>query len=97
MTNEDKIQEIVNSQPFADGNDNYQFMIEWGAKQMANWKDSQMKEALEKEINSANAYYDKELNQNMMYRHIGAISILTILLDIPFPTDKLHMNFVTMD
>ena len=57
MTNEEKTKEIVESQPFAFFNDNYQAMIAWGADKMAEWKDQQFKSVLESEIESMKLDY----------------------------------------
>ena len=67
------------------------------AKKMAEHKDKLLMERLDLEIEKANTYYDKKLSPYRLANHIGAITAITEILGIPFPTDRLHMGFATMD
>ncbi len=105
MTNEEKavgiglhVRDLCLSQGVTrDNAETASLLAQQSAMEMAKWKDQRMIEALNKAIESANAYYDKKPNQNMLCRNIGKIEVLSMLLDKPFPYDKLHMNFTTMD
>lgn len=92
MTNEERANKIadyyaISDLPVAKG----------AALEMAEWKDQQLRERLDFEIEKANAYYDKKLNKYELAKHIGAVIALSESLGIEFPTDRLHMRFATMD
>lgn len=92
MTNKEKAEELTHLYM----NSILRQETERKALEMAEWKDSQFQEELDKVIDSANTYYDKKLNQNMLYRNLGKIELLSKLLNIEFPYNRLHMNFTTM-
>lgn len=102
MTNQDnvsKAREIeLNTYAFGEkSNGQFEAPAYRAALEMAEWKDQQLRERLEWEIEKANIYYDKHLNQHELDKHIGAVIALSELLGIKFPTDRLHMRFSTMD
>ncbi len=99
MTNEDKAREIeLNTYAFGEkSKGQFEAPAYRAALEMAEWKDQQLRERLDFEIEKANAYYDKKLNRHELAKHIGAVIALSELLGIKFPTDRLHMRFATMD
>lgn len=102
MTNAEKAIEIANNakrQIYFDArcNDLVGNIAFQSASIMAEWRDSQLQKELDKAVDLANTYYDNKLNQNMLYRNLGKIELLSKLLNIDFPYSSLHMNFVTMD
>lgn len=56
-----------------------------------------MEERIETEIAAVNEYYDKKLSVHMLNRHLGKLELLCELTNTPFPYNKLHMGFATMD
>lgn len=97
MTNEEKAREIVTQVKYLSDFPHHLASEEDGALRMAEWKDKQLRERLDFEIERANAYYDKQLNRHELDKHIGAVIVLSELLGIKFPADRLHMRFATMD
>lgn len=99
MRNEDKAREIeLNTYAFGEkSKGQFEAPAYRAALEMAEWKDKQLRERLDFEIEKANAYYDKKLNQYELAKHIGAVIALSELLGIKFPADRLHMRFATMD
>lgn len=93
MTNEEKAREIASWYMCP----SYCQIAEQSALKMAEWRDSQLQKELDKAVDLANTYYDNKLNQNMLYRNLGKIELLSKLLNIEFPYNRLHMNFTTMD
>ena len=67
------------------------------ALKMAKYKDSLIREELEKAIEKANLYYDEKLNPWRLQEFIGQIIVLSRLLGEEFPKDRLHMGFATLD
>ena len=74
-----------------------QEMSEGAALKMAEYKDSLIREELEKAIEKANQYYDEKLNPWRLQEFIGQIIVLSRLLGEEFPKDRLHMGFATLD
>ena len=64
---------------------------------MAEYKDSLIREELEKAIEKANLYYDEKLSPWRLQEFIGQIIVLSRLLGEEFPKDRLHMGFATLD
>lgn len=58
---------------------------------------SQLREIINKEIERANKYYDQKLSKTQMAASIRVVSVLSEFLGDPFPYDRLHMGFATMD
>lgn len=96
MTNEEKAQDIANTAIIGYGPYYFDVAIV-AAFKMAEYKDKLLMERLDLEIEKANTYYDKKLSPYRIANHIGAITAITEILGIPFPYDRLHMGFATMD
>lgn len=64
---------------------------------MAEWKDSQIREIIDKEIDRANRYHDGNLSQFQKAASVRVVSVLCDYLGEEFPKDKFHFGFATMD
>lgn len=67
------------------------------ALEMAEWKDSQIREIIDKEIDRANRYHDGNLSQFQKAASVRVVSVLCDYLGEEFPKDKFHFGFATMD
>ena len=68
-----------------------------GAIQMAQWKDEQVRQIQEREIEVCNGYIEKNPNNKLMLKyHLGRLSLCDELLGTD-SKDKINMAFATMD
>lgn len=96
MSNEEKAYKISHSPLIEDGIWHYA-TAEIAAITMAEWKDQQIREIIDKEIDRANRYHDCNLSQIQKAASVRVVSVLCDYLGEEFPKDKFHFGFTTMD
>lgn len=64
---------------------------------MAEWKDQQIQEIIDKEIDRANRYHDGNLSLVQKAASVRVVSVLSEYLGKEFPKDRFHFGFVTLD
>ena len=61
------------------------------------WKDQQIQEIIDKEINRANRYHDGNLSLIQKAASVRVVSVLSEYFGKEFPEDRFHFGFATMD
>ena len=97
MTNEEKAKEIAWDDSLY--NDDLSCAEECfiAAKEMAKWKDEQLKQIQEREIKICNDYIEKHSDNKLMLKYqLGKIALCDELLNTD-SRSKINMAFATMD
>lgn len=65
--------------------------------EMAEWKDAQIREIIDKEIDRANKYFDEHKSKEQMSASVRVVYLLCEFLGEKFPEERFHFGFATMD